>query len=151
MGQRESAKGCKCKFCNANDTNYSFNFIYIYREKRRATDTACPDYGMKKPTRKKYGQYRWVKLSDEEYNRLLDELGETELKRCIAYIDESAQSSGNRNHWKDWSLVIRRCYRDHWRLQQGGRSETRDISDWKKFKASTGFQSLAGQDQAISL
>lgn len=83
-------------------------------------------------------------------NILLDELGETELKRCIAYIDESAQSSGNRNHWKDWSLVIRRCYRDHWRLQQGGRSETRDISDWKKFKASTGFQSLAGQDQAIS-
>ncbi len=70
------------------------------------------------PTRKKYGQYGWVKLTDSDYNRLLNDLGETEVKRCIAYVDESAQSNGNKNKWKDWNLVIRRCHRDGWGLSQ---------------------------------
>lgn len=65
------------------------------------------------------GEFGWVKLSDEEYNRLIADLGEAELKRCIAYIDESAQSSGNKNHWRDWNLVIRRCSRDGWGLRGG--------------------------------
>lgn len=65
------------------------------------------------------GEFGWVKLSDEEYNRLVADLGEAELKRCIAYIDESAQSSGNKNHWRDWNLVIRRCSRDGWGLKSG--------------------------------
>ena len=48
-----------------------------------------------KSTRKPYGQYGWVKLSDEEYSRLLNDLGQAEVERCIAYIDEAAQSTGN--------------------------------------------------------
>lgn len=59
-----------------------------------------------------------MRLSDEEYDRLLNELGETELERCIAYVDESAQGNGNKNKWKDWNLVIRKCSRDRWGLQQ---------------------------------
>lgn len=72
-----------------------------------------------KPVRKEYGQFGWVKLSDEEYSRLLNDLGETEVKRCIAYIDEAAQSTGNKNKWRDWNLVIRRCHRDRWGLGTG--------------------------------
>ncbi len=70
------------------------------------------------PARKKYGQYGWVKLTDSDYNRLLNDLGESEVKRCIAYIDEAAQSTGNKNKWRDWNLVIRRCHRDGWGLSQ---------------------------------
>ena len=62
----------------------------------------------------KYGSYGWVKLSNDEHAQLLDELGEAELARCIAYIDESAQSTGNRNQWRDWALVLRRCSREQW-------------------------------------
>lgn len=69
-----------------------------------------------KPVRKKYGQFGWARLTDEEYSRLPNDLGETELKRCIAYVDESAQSTGNKNKWRDWNLVIRRCHRDRWGL-----------------------------------
>ena len=69
-----------------------------------------------KPVRHKYGQYGWVRLSDEEYNRLSNDLGEAELKRCIAYVDEAAQSTGNKNKWRDWNLVLRRCHRDGWGL-----------------------------------
>ena len=62
----------------------------------------------------KYGEYHWVLLSDEQYRKLLNDLGEEELKRCIQYVDESAQKTGNKNGWKDWNLVIRACHRDGW-------------------------------------
>ncbi len=65
----------------------------------------------------KRGEYGWVQLTDEQYNKLLQDLGQAELDRCIAYIDESAQSSGNKNRWKDWNLVIRRCHREGWGLR----------------------------------
>lgn len=76
--------------------------------------------------KKKFGAYGWVRLTDDEYARLLDELGEAELQRCIAYIDESAQSSGNKNKWKDWNLVIRRCSRDRWGIRGGGMNGNAD-------------------------
>lgn len=67
-----------------------------------------------KQARKSYGQFGWVKLTDEEYNRLLNDLGQAEVKRCITYVDESAQATGNKNKWRDWNLVIRKCSRDKW-------------------------------------
>lgn len=69
-----------------------------------------------KAARKSYGEFGWVKLTDEEYRRLLNDLGEAEVKRCIAYIDESAQSTRNKNKWRDWNLVVRRCAKDGWGL-----------------------------------
>ena len=65
---------------------------------------------------KKYGAYGWIKLTDEQYNRLAIDLGQSELDRCIAYVDESAQSTGNKNKWRDWNVVIRKCSRDKWGL-----------------------------------
>lgn len=67
-----------------------------------------------KKAKKNYGEFGWVKLTDDEYNRLLNDLGEAEVKRCIAYVDESAQSTGNKNKWRDWNLVIRRCSHNGW-------------------------------------
>ncbi len=70
------------------------------------------------PPRHAHGQYGWVKLTDNEYSRLLADLGEAELARCIAYVDESAQSTGNKNKWKDWNLTVRKCHRDGWGLNR---------------------------------
>ena len=70
--------------------------------------------------RHRHGQYGWVRLTEDEYSRLLDELGEAELGRCIQYVDESAQSNGNKNKWKDWNLVVRKCHREQWGLHRGG-------------------------------
>lgn len=67
-------------------------------------------------TRHAHGQYGWVKLTDDEYSRLIADLGEEETKRCITYVDESAQSTGNKNRWKDWNLTVRKCHRDGWGL-----------------------------------
>lgn len=68
----------------------------------------------------KRGQYGWVRLTDDEYDRLLNDLGEAELQRCITYVDESAQANGNKNKWKDWNLVIRKCSKQRWGLDRAG-------------------------------
>lgn len=83
-------------------------------EPQSGSTAPAPEGKGKKPPKHKYGQYGWVRLSDQEYQRLLKDLGEAELCRCITYIDESAQSSGNKNHWSDWNLVLRRCSREKW-------------------------------------
>lgn len=71
------------------------------------------------PTRAPHGKYGWVKLTESDYNRLLNDLGQTEVERCIAYLDESAQMTGNKNKWRDWALTIRRCSREGWGLSRG--------------------------------
>lgn len=75
------------------------------------TDT---DTEPKKPIFRKYGEYGWVRLTDEQYKKLVEDIGEANAKRCIAYVDESAQGTGNKNKWKDWNLVVRKCYREGW-------------------------------------
>jgi hypothetical protein len=69
------------------------------------------------PARQKYGEYGWVRLSDEEHAHLLKDLKQAELDRCIKHVDESAQSTGNKNGWKDWNLTIRKCNRDGWGIR----------------------------------
>ena len=94
-------------------------------------------------TRHKYGAYGWVRLSAEEYERLLDDLGEAELTRCITYVDESAQSNGNKNKWKDWNLVIRKCSRGRWGLENDG-SQARQQRPSASAGAVSDLQALHG-------
>lgn len=74
-------------------------------------------------TKKKYrsfGVYEWVKLTQEQYDDLVIDLGQSELDRCIQYVDESAQATGNKNKWKDWNCVIRKCSREKWGFRNTG-------------------------------
>ena len=66
-----------------------------------------------------YGEFGWVNLTDVQYQKLLKDLGQAELDRCIGYIDESAEITQNKNKWKNWNLVVRRCHRYGWGLQDG--------------------------------
>ena len=86
------------------------------RRKRKVKDSAqAPP---EKKLRHKRGKYGWVRLTDEEMERLTQDLGAEELARCIAYVDESAQATNNRNGWKDWNLVIRKCGRGQWGIER---------------------------------
>ena len=88
------------------------------KDKDKDKDSVHPPAGDKDP----HGAYGHVKLTDAEYQDLIAELGEKELARCIRYVDESAQGSGNKNRWRDWALILRRCHRDGWGLK-GGRGK----------------------------
>ncbi len=92
------------------------------------------------PARHAHGQYQWVKLTGEEYSRLLADLGEAELARCIAYVDEAAQSTGNKNKWKDWNLTLRKCHRDGWGLDRRANRSASAPRDYSSLKGS--FSSL---------
>ena len=82
-----------------------------------------------KPVRHKCGKYGWVQLTNEERDRLKEDLGVEELIRCITYIDEAAQSNGNKNKWKDWNLVIRRCHREGWGLGRSRPAQAQGKTD----------------------
>ena len=55
-----------------------------------------------------------MRLTEDEYDRLLADYGQEKTDRAIAYIDESAQQTGNKNRWKDWNLTVRKCIREGW-------------------------------------
>ena len=84
-------------------------------ETETETETESPP---EKERTHKHGEYGWIRLTETQYRRLVDDLGREELDRCIQYIDESAQRTGNKNKWKDWNLTIRKCAREGWGLKQ---------------------------------
>lgn len=66
------------------------------------------------PPKKARAPYGWVKLTDAEYERLCRDLGEAEATYWIRLVDEVAQSTYNKNGWKDWNLTVRRAAREKW-------------------------------------
>ena len=107
---REKVKALQCNTipenCNTDIEIELEKDIEIDRDKEKGKK--------EKPQRHKRGKYGWVLLNDAEFNKLEEDLGMDELLRCITYIDEAAQANGNKNKWKDWNLVIRRCHREGW-------------------------------------
>lgn len=101
---------------NQHKQDYDLDCDYEFDSEGESTVAGKPPA----PARKKYGSFGWVKLAEEEYSRLVADLGEQEAQRCIDYVDEAAQSTGNKNKWKDWNLVIRKCHRDGWGLSKSG-------------------------------
>lgn len=73
------------------------------------------------------GKYGYVKLSDEEYQRLVNDLGTGEVERVIVYLDESAAMTENKNRWKNWNLVIRKAAREKWGKRENQAREGRMI------------------------
>lgn len=76
-----------------------------------------------KPPRRAFGQYGWVKLTEPQHAALAKKYGAEILERAIEYVDESAQKTGNRNDWKDWSLVLHNAIRDDWGKCRSGAAE----------------------------
>jgi predicted phage replisome organizer len=59
----------------------------------------------KKPAKKKYGEYKHVLLTDEQYSKLLADWGESRLNAMIKKVDEGIQMKGYK--YKDHNLVLR--------------------------------------------
>ncbi len=59
----------------------------------------------KKETKKKYGEYKKVLLSDNQYSKLLSDWGESKLSSMITKLDEGIQMKGYK--YKDHNLALR--------------------------------------------
>lgn len=59
-----------------------------------------------KNIRHKYGAFRHVLLTDDEFNKLVEEYGEIETKLAIQKVDDYCEETGK--SYKNYSLVLRR-------------------------------------------
>lgn len=121
--------------CNA-DVTPQLRTCNTEKEKDIEKDTEI-EKEVKAPAHK-FGQYGWVKLTDVQYQKLLKDLGQAELDRCIQYVDESAQSNHNKNHWTDWNLIIRRCARGGWGQDSKPNSKPKQYTTTANYKAPSG-------------
>ena len=64
--------------------------------------------------KEKYGTYGRVKLTIDEYMRLINEYGEYFIKQQIEYLDEYIESNNNKNRYTNFNLVLRKSIRENW-------------------------------------
>jgi len=70
----------------------------------------------KKASRKKYGEYKHVLLTDKQLEDLKEEFGEDKLKGLIKLVDEGVERKGYR--YKNFKLVIK-AWSKNWNFKQG--------------------------------
>ena len=73
--------------------------------------------------KEKYGNFGRVKLTKNEYQRLIDEFGEDFIKQQINLLDEYVESNNNKNKYSNFNLVIRKSIRDNWFNKKETQSE----------------------------
>jgi hypothetical protein len=81
----------KIKDNNININNTSNNNKYIYM-----------------------GTYKRIKLTKEQYNKLINDYGENYINKIITRLDEYVESNNNKNKYSNYNLVIRKAIRDNW-------------------------------------
>ena len=64
--------------------------------------------------KEKYGKYGRVKLTKEEYKRLIEEFGENFIKEQIELLDEYIETNNNKNKYTNFNLVLRKSIRENW-------------------------------------
>lgn len=67
-----------------------------------------------KEKKETYGTYQRVKLTIDEYMRLVNEYGEDFIKQQIEYLDEYIESNNNKNKYTNFNLVLRKSIRENW-------------------------------------
>ena len=71
----------------------------------------------KSAPRQTFGEYHHVKLTEEEFNRLCNDYGETDTLKAIKILDEYCQESGKT--YKDYNLTLRR-----WPISEAQKGKT---------------------------
>lgn len=61
-----------------------------------------------------FGTYKRIKLTQEEYLKLVDEFGEDFIKQQIELLDEYIESNNNKNKYTNFNLVLRKSIRENW-------------------------------------
>lgn len=79
-----------------------------------------------------FGEYGWVKLTQEQYEKLKTDFPQNDIDKQIQLIDEYVQSNGNKNKYKDFNLVIRKSIRDGWFTKANNTygKKTKSVPEW---------------------
>lgn len=88
---------------------------YQHRIKENTTSINTTSINNKrKYIKEKYGTYGRVKLTTDEYLRLVNEFGEEFIKQQIELLDEYVESNNNKNKYSNFNLVLRKSIRENW-------------------------------------
>lgn len=88
---------------------------YQHRIKENTTSNNTTSINNKrKYIKEKYGTYGRVKLTTDEYLRLVNEFGEEFIKQQIELLDEYVESNNNKNKYSNFNLVLRKSIRENW-------------------------------------
>lgn len=60
------------------------------------------------------GEYRRVKLTEEQYKKLCKEFGKSFIDMQIKRLDEYVESNNNKNKYSNYNLVLRKAIRENW-------------------------------------
>ena len=77
------------------------------------------------PTKKKYGEFQKVTLTDEEYTKLINEYGEETAHKAIEFLDSYIAEKGYKS--KSNYLAIRR-----WVIDAVSKRQSRNTTDWSQ-------------------
>ena len=97
--------------CTSNIYNYNIS-TDINTDSIIAQSTECVKSDVE--TASKYGEYKWVKLTDSELEKLIEKYGAELTAKAIEFVDMQAEKTKNRNGWKSWSAVIHNAIRNNW-------------------------------------
>ena len=67
-----------------------------------------------KDIKESYGEYKRIKLTKKEYEKLIEEFGQDKILRAIEKVDEYVESNNNKNKYTNFYLVIRNAIRGNW-------------------------------------
>jgi hypothetical protein len=67
-----------------------------------------------KKEKKRYGEYKWIVLTNSQYEKLCKDFTKDFIDNQIMLLDEYVQSNNNKYKYKDWNLVLRKSIREKW-------------------------------------
>lgn len=77
-------------------------------------DTLHDTLKQPKKVKKSYGEYKRVKLTDKEYEKLCEDFDKSFIDNQIMLLDEYVESNNNKNKYSNFNLVLRKSIKDNW-------------------------------------
>ena len=78
-----------------------------------------------KKIKKSYGEYKRIKLTDNEYEKLCEEFNKEFIDNQIMLLDEYVEGNNNKNKYSNFNLVLRKSIRENW-FNKGGNDNGND-------------------------
>ena len=101
-----------------NNNVYNLDTDCIHSIDKNSIDKNSIEYKEKINKKEKHGQFGRVKLTDKEYQKLIEDFGKDFIDNQIILLDEYVESNNNKNKYTNFNLVIRKSIKDNWFKQK---------------------------------
>lgn len=92
-----------------------------------------------------FGEYKRVKLTKIEYEKLCSEFGKDFIDNQIKLVDEYVESNNNKNKYSNFNLVIRKSIKDGWFTKRVPQRKENPVPDW--FNKNVEITSISEEDK----